>query len=43
MLSGNYHDHLGSTAVTADGSGNKYGEVRYKAWGETRYTGNNTS
>lgn len=31
-------DHLGSTAVTANASGGKYGELRYKAWGETRYT-----
>ena len=31
-------DHLGSTAVTADGSGTKYGELRYKAWGETRFS-----
>ncbi|MGC8960758.1 MAG: N-acetylmuramoyl-L-alanine amidase, partial [Chloroflexia bacterium] len=31
-------DHLGSTAVVADASGAKVGEVRYKAWGEDRYT-----
>lgn len=31
-------DHLGSTSITADASGNKLGELRYKAWGETRYT-----
>ncbi|MGC8947612.1 MAG: RHS repeat-associated core domain-containing protein, partial [Anaerolineae bacterium] len=31
-------DHLGSTAITANSSGGKYGELRYKAWGETRYT-----
>jgi len=30
-------DHLGSTAITADSSGNKVAELRYKAWGETRY------
>ncbi len=31
-------DHLGSTAVVADAEGNKVGEVRYKAFGEDRYT-----
>ncbi len=31
-------DHLGSMAVVLDGSGGKVGEVRYEAWGETRYT-----
>ncbi|MGC9025888.1 MAG: RHS repeat-associated core domain-containing protein, partial [Chloroflexia bacterium] len=32
-------DHLGSTAITANGtSGAKVAEVRYKAWGEDRYT-----
>ena len=31
-------DHLGSTAVTANSSGSKYAELRYKAWGEMRYT-----
>ncbi len=31
-------DHLGSTALTVDGNGAKKGELRYKAWGETRYT-----
>jgi RHS repeat-associated protein len=30
-------DHLGSTAKVASGS-TPYGELRYKAWGETRYT-----
>jgi YD repeat-containing protein len=30
-------DHLGSTAISADSSGNKIAELRYKAWGETRY------
>jgi RHS repeat-associated protein len=30
-------DHLGSTAVTVDAAGNLYGELRYSAWGETRY------
>jgi hypothetical protein len=29
---------LGSTAITADSSGNKLAELRYKARGETRYT-----
>ncbi|MBC7264510.1 MAG: hypothetical protein H5T64_09190 [Chloroflexi bacterium] len=31
-------DHLGSTAITANSSGSKYGELRYRAYGETRYT-----
>ncbi len=31
-------DHLGSTAITTDGSGNRVAELRYKAWSETRYT-----
>jgi RHS repeat-associated protein len=31
-------DHLGSTAITAYSSGGKKAELRYKAWGETRYT-----
>jgi RHS repeat-associated protein len=31
-------DHLGSTALTATSSGGKSAELRYKAWGETRYT-----
>jgi RHS repeat-associated protein len=31
-------DHLGSTAITANSSGSKSGELRYKAWGENRYT-----
>ncbi|RPJ44886.1 MAG: hypothetical protein EHM21_09835, partial [Chloroflexi bacterium] len=30
-------DHLGSTAVTVDSTGNLYGELRYSAWGQTRY------
>ncbi len=30
-------DDLGSTAVTADSSGVRTGELRYAAWGETRY------
>ncbi len=32
-----FGDHLGSQSVTADASGNKTGEVRFKAWGEDRY------
>ena len=36
-------DHLGSTAITANGaSGAKVAEVRYKAWGEDRYTSGTT-
>ena len=31
-------DHLGSTAITAYSGGSKKAELRYKAWGETRYT-----
>lgn len=31
-------DHLGSTTMTTDASGNEYAEIRYKAWGESRYT-----
>jgi RHS repeat-associated protein len=31
-------DHLGGTTVTLDGSANRYAELRYKAWGQTRYT-----
>jgi len=31
-------DHLGSTTVTANSSGAKSAEIRYKAWGEERYT-----
>jgi RHS repeat-associated protein len=31
-------DHLGSTMVTASGSGEMTGEVRYMPWGEDRYT-----
>ncbi len=31
-------DHLGSTSLVLDQNGAKVGEVRYKAWGETRYS-----
>ncbi len=31
-------DHLGSTSLTVDSAGNKISELRYKPWGETRYT-----
>ncbi|MCX7682630.1 MAG: hypothetical protein N2508_11830 [Anaerolineae bacterium] len=31
-------DHLGSTAITANSDGSYKAELRYKAWGETRYT-----
>jgi RHS repeat-associated protein len=30
-------DHLGSTSLTLDASGNKIGEMRYMPFGETRY------
>ncbi len=32
------NDHLGGTTVTLDESANRYAELRYKAWGQTRYT-----
>jgi RHS repeat-associated protein len=35
-------DHLGSTAITANSSGAKVAELRYKPWGEARYTYNTT-
>jgi RHS repeat-associated protein len=31
-------DHLGSTSLTTNSSGTLGSELRYKAWGETRYT-----
>ena len=31
-------DHLGSTSITTDANGAKVSEMRYKPWGETRYT-----
>ncbi|GEM_PF-3136472 len=31
-------DHLGSTSLTANSSGSKVAELRYKPWGESRYT-----
>jgi len=31
-------DHLGSTSLTTDDTGNLLVETRYKAWGEVRYT-----
>jgi RHS repeat-associated protein len=35
-------DHLGGTAITLDANGVKTGELRYTAWGETRYTSGST-
>lgn len=35
-------DHLGSTALTLDEGGNQVAELRYSAWGETRYTDGET-
>lgn len=35
-------DHLGSTAITANSDGSYKAELRYKAWGETRYTSGTT-
>jgi len=37
-----FGDHLGSTSVTANSGGGYFSEVRYKAWGETRFTSGNT-
>jgi RHS repeat-associated protein len=31
-------DHLGSTSITTDNVGAMISEIRYKPWGETRYT-----
>ncbi len=31
-------DHLGSTSITTDTNGAKVSEMRYKPWGETRYS-----
>jgi RHS repeat-associated protein len=33
-----FGDHLGSTSITTDSSGNNPAELRYKAWGEIRFT-----
>jgi hypothetical protein len=35
-------DHLGSTALTLDEGAGKVAELRYSAWGETRYTDGST-
>jgi RHS repeat-associated protein len=35
-------DHLGSTSLTTDASGNKIAEMRYTPWGEIRYQGGTT-
>ncbi|MCI0554935.1 MAG: RHS repeat-associated core domain-containing protein, partial [Anaerolineae bacterium] len=35
-------DHLGSTSLTTDANGNVISEMRYKAWGETRYASGTT-
>ena len=37
-----FGDHLGSTSVTANSAGGYISEVRYKAWGETRFTWGST-
>ncbi|WKZ50315.1 MAG: RHS repeat-associated core domain-containing protein [Anaerolineales bacterium] len=34
-------DHLGSTSITTNTVGTRISELRYKAWGETRYTWTN--
>ena len=31
-------DHLGSTSLSTDAAGNRVSELRYKAWGETRFS-----
>ena len=31
-------DHLGSTSITTDTTGAKVSEMRYKPWGEVRYS-----
>jgi len=35
-------DHLGSTSLTTNASGQIVSELRYKAWGETRYSSGTT-
>jgi RHS repeat-associated protein len=35
-------DHMGSTSITTDASGSPVAELRYKAWGETRYASGST-
>jgi len=35
-------DHLGSTSLTTDASGNLVAQMWYKAWGEVRYTSGST-
>jgi RHS repeat-associated protein len=35
-------DHLGSTSLTTDSSGNVVSELRYTAWGEVRYASGTT-
>jgi hypothetical protein len=37
-LSYPFTDQLGSASVVVNSSGSKTAEVRYKAWGEDRYT-----
>jgi len=37
-----FGDHLGSTSITADASGNVSGELRYLPFGETRYSNGQT-
>lgn len=33
-----FSDHLGSTSLTTDANGAKVSEMRYKSWGEVRYS-----
>jgi hypothetical protein len=35
-------DHLGSTSLTTNSTGGLLAELRYKPWGETRYTSGTT-
>jgi RHS repeat-associated protein len=42
-LSWLFGDHLGSQSITVNGAnGSKTGEIRFKAWGEDRYTWGST-
>jgi hypothetical protein len=37
------NDHLGSTSVTSDAAGNSVAELRYRAFGQTRFALGSTS
>ena len=36
-------DHLGSTSITTDSTGAKISEIKYKPWGEVRYSSGTTA